>query len=514
MGKNKSRKRNTNRKQITRQKVAQRNSSRRTTSKHSDPKKSQIDGNVVLTSNASAQPDSDLQPDSNFRAQSGKLRSLWNRVTNKCSSENRAGLASVLWMVISFGSMLVAKLGSNLVLTRLLAPEAFGLMGTAMAFFTTLEWLSDMGIQPALIRHKHGSRSDYLSTGWWLGLFRGFGLTGIAALIAIPLVDFYEQPELLGVLLVLALRPALMSLRSPAMPTLRRNLNYRNVFIDEFGQVLVASIVSVILACFIPSVWAIVIGTMSGVVVGIVLSYALCPMKVGKYNRAASKEICGFGRTVLLNTLVMALLLNMDRLLGLKFVSALEMGLYAIAFNLAAVLEGLITKACDVHFSMLSRLPNQEKQNEFQRRITSKVTKWMMPLLAVGVMLGPFVINLLYDERYTGAGIILSIFIARQMIRGIGQLQFQLLLARGEVNRATVAYGVALVVQAVMFVPMIQAFGVCGLAVCGLVSTTVLTGVQALLTHQAVRQQCDVMRPVIATACWMCVAIPLLSMQF
>ena len=80
----------------------------------------------------------------------------------------------------------------------------------------------------------------------------------------------------------------------------------------------------------------------------------------------------------------------------------------------------------------------------------------MMPLLAVGVLLGPFVINLLYDERYAGAEIILSIFIARQMIRGIGQLQFQLLLTRGEVNRATIAYGVAFVVQAVMFVPMVQ----------------------------------------------------------
>ena len=133
-----------------------------------------------------------------------------------------------------------------------------------------------------------------------------------------------------------------------------------------------------------------------------------------------------------------------------------------------------------------------------------------MPLLAVGVLLGLFVINLLYDERYAGAGIILSIFIARQMIRGIGQLQFQLLLIRGEVNRATIAF----VVQAVMFVPMVQSLGVCGLAVCGLVSTTVLTATQALLTNESVRQNCQVMRPVLTTVCWLFAAIPLLSMQF
>ena len=132
-------------------------------------------------------------------------------------------------------------------------------------------------------------------------------------------------------------------------------------------------------------------------------------------------------------------------------------------------------------------------------------------LFAVGIMLGQFVIDLLYDDRYAGAGIILSIFMGRLMIRGIGQLQFQHLLARGEVKNATFAYGVALAVQFAVFYPLVVNFGGAGLAISGLISTTVLTVSQALFTNREVTKTCPVMRPVIGTACWM--MVPMLAIS-
>ena len=82
-----------------------------------------------------------------------------------------------------------------------------------MAVLTTLEWLSDLGIQPALVRHPQGMEPEYLRTGWLMGLSRGAGISLLAAALALPLASFYEQPELLGVLLVLAVRPFLMALQ-------------------------------------------------------------------------------------------------------------------------------------------------------------------------------------------------------------------------------------------------------------------------------------------------------------
>ena len=191
----------------------------------------------------------------------------------KLQGDARKGVVSVGWMGISQFCGLIFRLGSNLILTRLLAPEAFGVLGTALAFMTTLEWLSDMGVTPALIRHPKGAEKEYLSTGWWITLMRGVGLTAVAAACAWPAALFYEEPQLFGVLSVLALRPLLMGLRSPRMPMLRRELNYRAIFFDEIAMTAGGTLTSIYLAFIFPSVWAIVGGTIAGALIGIVISY-------------------------------------------------------------------------------------------------------------------------------------------------------------------------------------------------------------------------------------------------
>ena len=80
-----------------------------------------------------------------------------------------------------------------------------------------------------------------------------------------------------------------------------------------------------------------------------------------------------------MNTVVMAIWLNLDRLLGLKLVGEREMGYYAVAWNLAAVAEGLMTRACDVYFSLLSRQSDPDEQIKLYAVISRKVAVLMMP---------------------------------------------------------------------------------------------------------------------------------------
>ena len=161
------------------------------------------------------------------------------RALEKLPERYQAGVFSLGWSGLGQVVGLVVKLGSTLILTRMLAPEAYGILGTAMAVLTTLEWLSDLGIHPALIRHPKGDQREFLLTGWIMGLVRGSGLSICAALAAWPLSDFYSEPSLLGILLVLAARPFLFAIRSPGFPLLRRNLNYRGIFFDEMTQAVI-----------------------------------------------------------------------------------------------------------------------------------------------------------------------------------------------------------------------------------------------------------------------------------
>lgn len=69
-----------------------------------------------------------------------------------------------------------ARLLSNLVLTRLLYPEAFGVMALVMVVLVGLQMFSDVGIGPAISRSARGDDPDFLNTAWTLNVFRGAGL--------------------------------------------------------------------------------------------------------------------------------------------------------------------------------------------------------------------------------------------------------------------------------------------------------------------------------------------------
>lgn len=428
------------------------------------------------------------------------MRPVFSQLVSKFSGEGRRGFSSLGWTGVSQGAGLVLRLGSNLLLTRLLAPDAFALIGTALAFLTTLEWLSDLGIQPAIIRHERGDDDDVLSTGWWLGAFRGWGLSAVAVAAAWPLSAFYNKPELFGVLAILALRPALMSLRSPGMPSLRRQLNYRAIFFDEVSMTIGGTLVSVFFACYFPSVWAIVAGTVAGAVTGIAASYVLCPKLPGPRSAEVSRDLWSFGLQIMINTLVMALWMNLDRLLGLKLLSETEMGLYAVAWNLAAVSEALIYRCCDVHYSMLSRLSDDQAREVAHRQLMNKLSRWIVPAFACGICLAPLAIRVLYDDRYLGAQVIFLVLMCRVLVRGIGQIEFQLLLSKKAIRIGTVSYGVALIVQAIAIVPLSNTYGAAGMALSALLSTLAWTCSQCILSN--VRTHGSV-RPVTASFAWL-----------
>ena len=427
------------------------------------------------------------------------------RFLDKLSGRHRAGLFGIGWSGLAQVIGLFIKLASTLILTRLLAPEAYGILGTAMAVLTTLEWLSDFGIEPALIRHEKGDKPEYLRTGWTMGLGRGAALSFFAALSAWPLALFYNEPTLIGVLLVLSLRPLLFALCSPAYPLLRRKLNYKFLFIDEVVSTGVGTVCAIAMAFVFQSVWAIVLGTMVGALASLVLSYILCPMKPKlQWDREAAKDVYGLGRQVFVNTLVMAAWLNLDRLMGLRLLSPEDMGIYAIAFNLAAVIEGLVTRICDVYFTVLAREDGQEAQSRWHNMVCQKAATWLMPLAAVGLLVSPWAIWILYDPRYEAAGIIFSIMIARLMVRGFGQLQFQYLLALARVHIATFAYVVAAIVQVALLFPMVAAWGVTGMALTALISTAALTLTQTILLREKLG---DSTKPFLSTVSWAAVGV-------
>ena len=166
-------------------------------------------------------------------------------------------------MLLSLGGQAVSqtlRLAGNLVLARLLFPEAFGLMALVYLVIFALEQISNVGIQAAVLRLDRGEEPSFLDTVWTLQVVRGLGLWLIAVALS-PLVSgFYGQPELAAILPVASFNAVLLGLASPKLHVLTRRLDLaRRVSIELCGQV-VALVAMIALAWWQPSVWVLVFG--------------------------------------------------------------------------------------------------------------------------------------------------------------------------------------------------------------------------------------------------------------
>ena len=82
-------------------------------------------------------------------------------------------LRGTLWVLVGNGASQGLRLASNLILSRLLFPEAFGLMAIVNLVTLGLQMISNVGIRPAIIRHAEGDRRDFLDTAWTIHTHKG-----------------------------------------------------------------------------------------------------------------------------------------------------------------------------------------------------------------------------------------------------------------------------------------------------------------------------------------------------
>src|ERR1700722_4159288 len=76
------------------------------------------------------------------------------------------------------GSILeqTSRFGRNMLLTRVLAPEAFGTMAIVMSATSVLASFLDVGAREALIQSPRGSEDGHVGATWWMTFGRSLSL--------------------------------------------------------------------------------------------------------------------------------------------------------------------------------------------------------------------------------------------------------------------------------------------------------------------------------------------------
>ena len=410
--------------------------------------------------------------------------------TPKSSALNglfRRGLNAAFWSVAARLGGRVLRFGSNLVLTRLLAPEAFGLMAAATIVTAMVELFSDLGVKTAIVQNPRGETREFLDSAWVLSVCRGALLGAVVILCAEPAAAFFRRPDLFFVLLWLAIVPLLAGLENPATALFVKRLRPLPRFILEFGGEAIGIAASIILAFVFPDVRALMGGIVARAVFRLIASFSVCEHTPRfRIHSAAARELVSFGKFILLNTMLTWAAMNADRFVVGRALGMESLGVYGIGRNLGMMAELLLMQAV-----MNSYFPMQCKTDETQVPTVYKTSVYfIIPAAAFGLTIlicfSREIIELFYDPRYIAATPVLAWFAARGIFRAIGVLQGSTLTARGMPGLDSIASLVGLLTLLPLLIPVFLETSFLGLSPIALVGTAITISAASMAAVQSV----------------------------
>lgn len=317
-------------------------------------------------------------------------------------------IRGAIWSIVGFGGIQVLRFGNNLILTRILIPEYFGLMALVTTFRVGLELFSDIGIAQNIVNSKRGDDPVFLNTAWTLQVIRGFAIWGICILLTFPAAKFYNEPRLIGLIPIVVCYSVLDGFTSTSVHSLHRRMELGKLSIYELILQALYFLTLIVLVWLYPSIWTLALGTLTGGIYRVVSSYWLIPEYSNRFawEPAAVKEILSFGKWMFIASALMFAAEQADRLVLAKILSFQMLGVYTVAYTLASipreVIKHLSHRVIFPAISQQADLPRTSLRLKIihQRRI---ILLGFGVALAALITVGDLIVAILYDRRYAEA---------------------------------------------------------------------------------------------------------------
>lgn len=333
-----------------------------------------------------------------------------------------------VWSLVGFALSLAIRLGSNLLMTRLLAPEMFGVMAIASTLIVGLAMFSDVGLKQNVVQSKRGHETAFLNTAWAIQILRGtllsFGAVCLCFVILIlahigqiPVDSVYAAPSLPYALAALSLSTLIAGFESTKTLEASRSILLGRITSMELVSQTAGLLCMIGWVLVDRSIWALVAGTLCASIVRTIMSHAWLSgaRNSWRWDKRAAREILHFGKWILVSSVLGFLVNSGDRLLLGGLVNSTVLGFYAIASLFVSSAEGVLSKImADVAlpaFSEVARTRVWDLKKNYYKFITviASVSYFSSGFL---MTFGQSLIRLLYDPRYEDAGWMFQILAA------------------------------------------------------------------------------------------------------
>lgn len=301
------------------------------------------------------------------------------------SSNTAKVIKGSFWSAAGTYTQQILSLCVSMILSRLIAPEDFGIIALLLTASGFLQIFAKSGLASAIVQHRDFSDTD-LRTVFTVSLIFGCITMLIFVLIAHPLGFFFKSPSLVAVIQVSSISLFFTSVAQLPNGVLIRDFRNRAYAINQVGTSLISGFIAILMAFQGFGYWALVaqIILRSGLMCAFGLYVISMPL-VPHWNREIFNRIFGFSSNVFLFQFVNYWSRNLDNILIGRILGLMQLGFYSRAYSLfllpMQMLSGVISPV--IH-SALSK-----SQNDIQRmginfvRVVKLVASVSIPVMGV-----------------------------------------------------------------------------------------------------------------------------------
>lgn len=344
----------------------------------------------------------------------------------------------------TFGLTAAIRLGSSLILTRLLNPEAYGIFAILLSFLFMIELMSDVGTIGLLIRHPRGDEPKFVHTVWTVRLIR-CSLNFCLVFLAAPLIAaIYQVPALTNAFRVLSFWFLITGAESMSFAIAQRRQMARISNYAELISNAVMTVFVIIVASILKNHFALIYGSLLQRALLTVGSYFFYrDIGVGiAFDREALSDQFKFGRFVWPSSVLSIVLTQYDKVVLLKFFGLTLMGIYSIAGNMIGPITGVIVhNARVVLYARCSEYFRTNRATACSRYYSENRQLMMIGVLLPAFVAGfaPLIVAVLYDARYAMVGTVLRILGLGGIMYAFQNTSENLLVASGRSHAVLMA---------------------------------------------------------------------------
>lgn len=346
----------------------------------------------------------------------------------------RGGVARLCAQAANF----LLRLGSLMILARLLGPKDFGLVGMVTVFTGVLTLFRDFGLSSAAIQRTNITE-EQISTLFWINILVGALLALLAVALAPVIAAFYHEPRLFMVATVLAAGFLFNAAGVQHGALLQRQMRFTTLAAINTVSLIVGTVIAISGAMAGYGYWALVAMTLSLPLMNTIGCWLTARWVPGMPRRRSGiRSMMRFGGAVTLNGLIAYVASNFEKVLLGRYWGVDALGLYGRAYQLINIpTDNLNSTAGELAFSALSRLQNDPARlKSYFLKGYSLILALTIPITVACALFADDMIRVFLGPKWSAAAAIFRLLAPTILVFALINPLFWLLSSLGLVGRS------------------------------------------------------------------------------